>query len=154
MKPLSLSMDNTNYIPTTLSAGCSWVKVLVFEVLKELHQHNPYFSGILIKCLDGPTDSFLFQDGYLFKGSKLFIPDCSLRVAIVSKAYGGGLAGHFGCDKTYSLVSCHFYWPRLDFDIMLFYKAARLVILRNLTSKILVFILPFPYLLLLRSKVA
>ncbi|GKA93453.1 reverse transcriptase domain-containing protein [Tanacetum coccineum] len=43
-------------------------------------------------------------DGYLFKGARLCIPLCSLREAIVLEGHAGGLAGHFGRDKTLALL--------------------------------------------------
>ncbi|GJZ98859.1 RNA-directed DNA polymerase [Tanacetum coccineum] len=43
-------------------------------------------------------------DGYLFKGARLCIPLCSLREAIVLEGHAGGLAGHFGHDKTLALL--------------------------------------------------
>ena len=53
-------------------------------------------------CSKGVVDHFLKQGGFIFKGNKLGIPQCSLRRAIIQEAYGGGLAGHFGRDKTLS----------------------------------------------------
>ncbi|GJR27672.1 reverse transcriptase domain-containing protein [Tanacetum coccineum] len=43
-------------------------------------------------------------DGYLFKGAQLCIPLCSLREAIILEGHAGGLAGHFGRDKTLALL--------------------------------------------------
>nr|GFA66171.1 RNA-directed DNA polymerase [Tanacetum cinerariifolium] len=43
-------------------------------------------------------------DGYFFKGVRLCIPLCSLREAIILKGRAGGLAGHFGRDKTLALL--------------------------------------------------
>ena len=34
-----------------------------------------------------------------------------MREFIIHELHGGGLAGHFGQDKTYSLVVDRFYWP-------------------------------------------
>ncbi|GJX89038.1 RNA-directed DNA polymerase [Tanacetum coccineum] len=56
-------------------------------------------------------------DGYLFKGARLCIPLCSLREAIVLEGHAGGLAGHFGCDKTLALLREQFYWPKMECDV-------------------------------------
>nr|GEV54381.1 hypothetical protein [Tanacetum cinerariifolium] len=56
-------------------------------------------------------------DGYLFKGARLCIHLCSLREAIILEGYAGGLAGHFGRDKTLSLLREQFYWPKMKRDV-------------------------------------
>ncbi|GJT89507.1 RNA-directed DNA polymerase [Tanacetum coccineum] len=56
-------------------------------------------------------------DGYLFKGTRLCIPLCSLREAIVLEGHVGGLAGHFGRDKTLALLREQFYWPKMERDV-------------------------------------
>ncbi|GJU14451.1 RNA-directed DNA polymerase [Tanacetum coccineum] len=56
-------------------------------------------------------------DGYLFKGAWLCIPLCSLHEAIILEGHAGGLAGHFGCDKTLALLREQFYWPKMECDV-------------------------------------
>ncbi|GJT18787.1 RNA-directed DNA polymerase [Tanacetum coccineum] len=56
-------------------------------------------------------------DGYLFKGAWLCIPLCSLREAIILDGHAGGLAGHFGRDKTLALLQEQFYWPKMERDV-------------------------------------
>lgn len=94
------------------------MKVLGFEVLNELYQDVPYFGTILIACLKGHFNHFVLLDGFFFKDNWLCIPQCFLREAIIVEGHGGGLAGHFGRDKTLSLVADNFYWPRMERDIM------------------------------------
>lgn len=93
-------------------------KVIGFEVLKELYQEDSVFQPIWSKCADGSDGVYMIQDGFLFKGARLCIPECSLREAIVAEAHGGGLGGHFGRDKTLSLVKEHFYWPKMMRDVV------------------------------------
>nr|GEX57891.1 hypothetical protein [Tanacetum cinerariifolium] len=56
-------------------------------------------------------------DGYLFKGVRLCIPLCSLCEAIILEGHAGGLAGHFGRDKTLALLREQFYWPKMELDV-------------------------------------
>ncbi|GJS16698.1 RNA-directed DNA polymerase [Tanacetum coccineum] len=67
------------------------------------HRHSEIWS----KCDNGP----------LFKGTRLCIPLCSLREAIILEGHAGGLAGHFGRDKTLALLREQFYWPKMERDV-------------------------------------
>ena len=58
----------------------------------------------------------MLHDEYLIKNNRLCIPECSLREAIIIEAHGGGLGGHFGRDKTVSLVEENLYWPKMVKD--------------------------------------
>ncbi|GJU45172.1 RNA-directed DNA polymerase, partial [Tanacetum coccineum] len=69
------------------------------------------------KCDNGPFQQFSKLDGYLFKGSRLCIPLCSLREDIVLEDHAGGLAGHFGRDETLALLREQFYWPKMEHDV-------------------------------------
>jgi hypothetical protein len=44
----------------------------------------------------------MIQDGLLFKGNQLCIPNCSMRENLLKEKHSGGLAGHFGHDKTFA----------------------------------------------------
>lgn len=93
------------------------VNVLGFEVLKELYPDDPFFGKIWTECSTGICGSYFLQEGYLFKGTQLCIPESSLREFIITEAHSGGLAGHFGRDKTLSQIREQFYWPRMVRDI-------------------------------------
>lgn len=82
------------------------VKVVEFELLKELYQTNADFGHIWAECVQHRSKQDFFpQDSYLFKGSRLCIPDYSLRQAIIEEQYGGGLGRHLGHDKTVAMVA-------------------------------------------------
>jgi len=69
------------------------VKVVVFEVLKELYAVDPFFHEIGEECSKGPFNQFPLLDGFLFKDNQLCIPECSLRQAIIKETHEG-LSGH------------------------------------------------------------
>ena len=85
------------------------VKVVGFEILKELYAADPYFGSIWQECEKGPFEQFLKHDGYLFKANRLCVPQCSLRQSIIMEAHDSRIGGHFGRDKTLDLVEEKFY---------------------------------------------
>ncbi|GKB42146.1 RNA-directed DNA polymerase [Tanacetum coccineum] len=80
------------------------IRVQGFDSFRGLYCDDPDFREIWSKCDNGPFQQFSKLDGYLFKGARLCIPLCSLREAIILEGHAGGLAGHFGRDKTLALL--------------------------------------------------
>ncbi|XP_071739435.1 uncharacterized protein [Rutidosis leptorrhynchoides] len=92
-------------------------RVLGFSFIKELYEVDPDFA-LILNC--SPAESkrdYVEQDGFLFKGSRLCIPKDSIRELLIREAHGGGLAGHFGINKTMEILNEHFYWPCMDKDV-------------------------------------
>ena len=92
------------------------VKVTGFERLKDDYESCPDFGELYTSLSNAPRpilDDYTLQDGYLFKANKLCIPQSSMRDFLVYEIHEGGLAGHFGRDKTIGEVECQFYWPGL-----------------------------------------
>jgi len=56
----------------------------------------------------------LIQDGFLFRGPQLCIPKCGTRELLIREVPGGSLAGHFGENKTLSMLYGHYYWPSMS----------------------------------------
>ncbi|GJT42780.1 RNA-directed DNA polymerase [Tanacetum coccineum] len=72
-----------------------------------------------IKCNTTPFRDYVRRDGFLFKGRRLCVPLSSVREAIILEAHQGGLAGHFGRDKTVAMVFSEcFFWPKLVNDVV------------------------------------
>jgi hypothetical protein len=44
----------------------------------------------------------VIQEGLLFKGNQLCILKCSMRENLLKEKHSGGLARHFGHDKTFT----------------------------------------------------
>ncbi|TKC11713.1 hypothetical protein FA727_23770 [Robertmurraya kyonggiensis] len=92
-------------------------RLLGFEQLKELYEHDSDFGEIFRTCLKHGFNKFYIFEGYLFKENKLCVPNCSIRELLVREGHGGGLMGHFGVFKTLSLLQEHFYWPNMRRDV-------------------------------------
>ncbi|GKV33121.1 hypothetical protein SLEP1_g41662 [Rubroshorea leprosula] len=90
------------------------MKVTGFEVIKELYEDDPDFSNIWQATSNQAFQQYHCQQDYLFKGNRLCVPRCLLRDSIVWEAHNGGLASHFGRDKTLALVKESFYWTKLE----------------------------------------
>eukprot|EP01018_Ginkgo_biloba_P015786 Gb_20044 [translate_table: standard] len=65
-------------------------------------------------------DEYFLQDGYLFKGKKLCIPDDLIRGNIIKELHNSGLGGHFGRDKMISLVEDCYFWSGLKRQVAKF----------------------------------
>lgn len=89
------------------------VKLMGFEHLKDLYQNDTDFSSIYALTNEKPHGYFVQQDGFLFKGNKLCVPKSSIQELLVKEAHAGGIAGHFGIDKTLAVLQEHFYWPKM-----------------------------------------
>jgi len=72
-------------------------KVFGFHPIKTLYIEDHNFKMVV----EDPSTygTYTLQEGFLFKGNKLFIPKSPLRDLIVKEAHGGALAGHFGINK-------------------------------------------------------
>ena len=56
---------------------------------------------------------YFIQEDMLFKGIQLCIARGSIKENIVKEKHSGGLARHFGTDKTYEQLSHFYYWPKM-----------------------------------------
>ena len=107
------------------------IEVVGFKELTNLYPEDPDFAEAWkaytihitldrMKWLD-----YIIQDGMLFKGSQLCIPRSSMRENLIKEKHSGGLVGHFGQDKTFSLGAKHYYWPQLQQDVKKFLQICR-----------------------------
>ncbi|GJT00101.1 RNA-directed DNA polymerase [Tanacetum coccineum] len=115
------------------------VQTIGFETFKELYVDDSDFAGIWHKSQDKPYPPFIIQDGFLFKGNRLCIPNCSLRESIIEEGHAGG---HFGV--TLAWLSDHFYWPRMERDISRFVERCRVCKLAKTRSTNAGLYMPLP----------
>ena len=72
-----------------------------------------------------PLMEYTLQEGFLFKNSKLCIPKCSMRENLIQEKHNGGMAGHFGSDKTFRKLGHFYFWPRMRFEVEKFVSRCR-----------------------------
>ena len=94
--------------------------VIRFDRLKYEYSACPDFDIIYDEVSNGNRHEyvdFLAENSYLFKVTKLCIPQTSFRDLLIWDMQVGGLVGHFGSDKTITLVEDRFYWPFLKKNV-------------------------------------
>ena len=87
------------------------VQVVGFDLLKDYPSCKD-FSIIYAGLVAGQHAEYLdfsLHDGYLFKGTRLCLPNTSIRQDAIRELHSGGVAGHFGRDKTIAMVENQFY---------------------------------------------
>lgn len=71
-----------------------------------MYKNDDGFKDIYKVCSDFSKDyhfeyvDYLIQNGLLFKGHRIFIPQCSMRENIIREKHARNMGGHFGLDKT------------------------------------------------------
>lgn len=80
------------------------VKVVGFDLFPEMYIDDAGCGKIWADAQDGLHSDYMIRDGFLFRGSQLCIPNCSLWDRIIMELHVGGLAGHFGRDKPLAVV--------------------------------------------------
>ena len=92
-------------------------KILGFELIKEYYEQDPNFRVVYNMCQNESFGHYNIIDGFLFKANKVCVPKCATRELLIREAHGGGVAGHFGVNKTVELLQEHFYWPKMVGDV-------------------------------------
>ena len=94
-------------------------KMLGFEYVKDMYANDVDFVDVYMACDKTTFEKFYKHDGYLFRGNKLCVPNCSMRELLVHEAHGGELMGHFGVRKTLEILHEHLFWPKMKKDVIL-----------------------------------
>jgi hypothetical protein len=93
------------------------VKTLGFEQLKDMYCDDVDFREAyeifenLVLIDRSQWGEYMIQEVLLFKGNQFCIPKFSMRDNLLKENHSGGLAGHFGHDKTFAQLSSSYYWP-------------------------------------------
>jgi hypothetical protein len=108
------------------------VKTLGFDNLKEMYRDDLDFKEAY-EASENPVlrdkrkwTKYMIQDGLLFWGNQLCIPKCSMRENLLKEKHSGGLARHFGHDKTFSNLNGSYFWPRIRTNVKKFVDKCRI----------------------------
>ena len=102
-----------------------------FDELKNLYPEDPNFAEAWKACKEPIARDrnrcleYLIQDGMLFKGSQLCIPRSSMREKLIKEKHSGGMARHFGGDKTIAIFREHYIWPQMSQDVKKFVQSCQ-----------------------------
>jgi hypothetical protein len=108
------------------------VKTLGFENLRDMYAGDADFAEAYEATENpvlrdrSPWMDYMIQNGLLFRGNQLCIPDCSMRENLLKENHSGGLAGHFGRDKTFAKLSESYFWPRMRENFKKFVDRCRI----------------------------
>lgn len=103
------ALSRQNCLLTTMHTSVSG-----FATFTELYDSDPFFARIFAETKQGLHDDYSIQDGFLFRGLRLCVPECSLRLKIVTELHN---EGHVGRDRTLHLVTTSYFWPTLRRDV-------------------------------------
>jgi hypothetical protein len=128
---------NPNKFVDSLSRRCLilqefQVKTLEFEQLKDMYCDDPDFKEAYKACTNyvlrdrSQWTEYMIQEGLLFKGNQLCIPKCSMKDKLLKEKHSGGLAGHFGHDKTFAQLSSSYYWLGMRTEVIKFVNKCRI----------------------------
>jgi hypothetical protein len=69
---------------------------------------------------------YMILNGLLFRGNQLCILKCSMWENLLKEKHSGGLAEHFGHDKTFSKLNGSYVWPGMRIDVRKFVDMCRI----------------------------
>jgi hypothetical protein len=99
------------------------VKTLGFDDLRDIYAGDADFGEAyeaaenLVLRDRSPWIDYMIQEGFLFRGNQLCIPNCSMRENLLKEKHNRGLAGHFGHDKTFVKMSESYFWPGMRSEV-------------------------------------
>jgi len=91
--------------------------ILGFEQLKSLYSKDEDFRELYPACQKHPKEDFLIQECFLFKDMHFCILKCSTCGLLIQEVHGGSLVGHYGENKTLTMLREYCYWPGMGKDV-------------------------------------
>ena len=88
------------------------------DSLKDMYKGDGDFKDIYKVCSNFSKAyhtkyvDYLIQNGLIFKGHQLCIPQCSRRENIIGEKHASSMRGQFGFDKTLEYVRTFYSWPK------------------------------------------
>jgi hypothetical protein len=107
------------------------VKTLGFENIRDMYVGDADFAEAYEAAENpvlrdrSPWIDYMIQEGFLFRGNHLCIPNCSMRENLLKEKHGGVLAGHFGHDKTFAKMNESYIWLGMREDVKSFIDRCR-----------------------------
>jgi hypothetical protein len=108
------------------------VKTLGFENLRDMYAGDADFGEAyeaaenLVLRDRSPWRDYMIQEGLLFRGNQLCILKCSMRENLLKEKHSGGLARHFGHDKTFEKLSEAYFWLGMRSEVKRFVDRCRI----------------------------
>lgn len=62
-------------------------------MLADLYPEDKFFARVFMEATTGVSKDYTLQDGFLFRDSRLCIPECSLRLKIIQELHNEGHVG-------------------------------------------------------------
>ena len=92
----------------------TWLKADddLFKAVRTAAASDPEYQRTLAAVEKGSRTDFQLTEGLLWKGIRLYVPQCDVRHKLMFEAHDAPLSGHLGRDKTAERLSRAFYWPR------------------------------------------
>jgi hypothetical protein len=126
-----------NKVADALSRKCLLLqefrfKTLGFENIRDMYAGDADFAEAYEAAENpvlrdkSPWIEYMIQDRLLFKGNQLCILNCSMRENLLKEKHSGGLAGHFGHNKTFAKLREAYFWPGMHSKVKKFANRCRI----------------------------
>jgi hypothetical protein len=108
------------------------VKTLGFDDLRDMYADDQDFKEAC-EVAENPVlkdrsqwAKYMIQEGLLFRSNQLCILKFSMRENLLKEKHSGGLAGHFGHEKTFTKLNGSYFWLGMQADVKRFVERCRI----------------------------